>query len=712
MGVNRVSNYPNFEQQGYQILRELGSNNPGGRVTYLAKPKTTNQFVVIKQFQFAKSSSDWAGYNSIYQEIKLLKHLNHPSIPRYLDYFETSTGLCLVQEYKKAPSLAQPRHFTPQEVQQIAIAILNVLVYLQQQNPPLIHRDIKPENILVDRCQQFRVYLVDFGLARIASSDVAVSSMVKGTLGFMPPEQMFNRQLTIASDLYSLGMTLICLLTRTSSTQIANLIDERFQLNFKSLLPTLNPRFVQWLEKMTASNLKHRYPSAAMALTALKSIGSVEKSSIRDRLVHVPKTAALIPVLGIVAVGLFFVTSSKLLEREATTGSEVTAPNRQVQPSQAALNQLFNTGDCPKCDLRNAKLWNTSFTGANLAGANLAGANLKGANLARVNLEGANLSHSYLRETNLEGANLKAVNLTSASLVSANLRNANLAEADLANADLEDTRLEQANLESTNLQNTNLVQSRLTFANLLKANLQNADLSRANLSNANLSAANLTDSNLKEAILRATQINQATQFNQKWRLVWQIVNQGGAGLNLVGTDLAEAHLAGVNLAGANLSDANLNHANLSGANLQGTNLEGANLSSANLRNAKLTDIKLQGANLARAILSELNLAYVDLEGNDLTGAGMTSTNLKGANLKGTELVTAYMKDANLEGADLRNANLTGTNLTFANLQDADFRNTNLSGANLIGANLQGAIIPDGTKCADANQRPRCWTMTP
>jgi serine/threonine protein kinase len=47
----------------------------------------------------------------------------------------------------------------------------------------------------------------------------------------MPPEQMFNRQLTEASDLYSLGATLICLLTQTKSAEIGNLIDEACRIN-------------------------------------------------------------------------------------------------------------------------------------------------------------------------------------------------------------------------------------------------------------------------------------------------------------------------------------------------------------------------------------------------------------------------------------------------------------------------------------------------
>lgn len=270
-----MSNFPDFSSHGYLVERELGQNRAGGRVTYLGTSTTTLQQVVIKQFQFAQAGASWSDYQAYEQEIKVLQRLDHPSIPFYLDSFETSAGFCLVTEYKQAPSLAQPRHFTPLEIKQIAGAILKVLSYLQQQHPPIIHRDIKPENILVDRSRQMKVYLVDFGFARMGGGEVAASSVVKGTLGFMPPEQMFNRQLTEASDLYSLGTTLICLLTKTKSTEIGSLIDETSRINFKHLVPDLSLEFVNWLETMVAPSLKNRYPNAAVALNALQQVDVV-----------------------------------------------------------------------------------------------------------------------------------------------------------------------------------------------------------------------------------------------------------------------------------------------------------------------------------------------------------------------------------------------------------------------------------------------------
>lgn len=262
-----MSDFPDFSSYGYQIEKELGSNRAGGRITYLATTIKTDQQVVIKQFQFARSSDAWSGYDTYSREIEVLRGLEHPGIPCYLDSFQTDEGFCMVQEYKPALSLGTTRSFSPDNIRQIAIAALEILVYLQNRIPPVIHRDIKPENILVD--EQMRVYLVDFGFARVGDGEVAVSSVVKGTLGFMPPEQLFNRRLTEASDLYGLGVTLICLLTQTKSDDVGNLVDISYRVSFKHLVPKLSIHWVNWLEKMVEPKVKDRFTNATAALEAL-----------------------------------------------------------------------------------------------------------------------------------------------------------------------------------------------------------------------------------------------------------------------------------------------------------------------------------------------------------------------------------------------------------------------------------------------------------
>lgn len=264
------SSYPDFSGYGYQLLQPLGYSLSGGRVTYLATNTNTKQLVVIKQFQFAQINSSWSSYNLLQREIEVLQKLNHPGIPKYLTSFETPNGFCLVQEHKLATSLAGARNFSLKDILEIATSILKILVYLQQQVPPVIHRDIKPENILLD--EQMNAYLVDFGFAGEGGCEVAASSVVKGTLGFMPPEQLFNRQLGMASDLYGLGVTLVCLLTGTKSTHVGRLIDDKFEINFRKLLPELDFEFVEWLKKMVAPNCQERFINAKIALSILQAI--------------------------------------------------------------------------------------------------------------------------------------------------------------------------------------------------------------------------------------------------------------------------------------------------------------------------------------------------------------------------------------------------------------------------------------------------------
>lgn len=269
-------------------LLAVEANYSGGRVTCLASNISTGTSVVIKQFQFSRAGASWSGYQAHSLEVKVLQQLNHPSIPSYLDAFETPDSICLVQEYIPACSLANSRLWTLEEVKQIAISVLQTLAYLQSSNPPVIHRDIKPENILVERQEQLKVYLIDFGFAHSGDRELAASSVVKGTLGFMPPEQIYNRSLTLASDLYSLGATLICLLTGTKSTAIGDLIDDSGKIQFRSLVPDLDVHFVDWLEKMTVPSPSLRFKNASVALAALEKIDRIQLTSGIDEL---PKEA-------------------------------------------------------------------------------------------------------------------------------------------------------------------------------------------------------------------------------------------------------------------------------------------------------------------------------------------------------------------------------------------------------------------------------------
>ncbi|MEJ1931602.1 serine/threonine-protein kinase [Nostoc sp. NIES-2111] len=257
----------------YEILQLLGKK--AGRRTLLAKDVVTGELVIVKLLAFS-SDFEWDDLKLFEREAETLKSLSHPNIPRYLDYFEVNSptikGFALVQSYIPAQTLEQylqsGRIFTESDIKQIASAILEILIYLHGLYPPVIHRDIKPSNILLgERSGNSlgQVYLVDFGSVQTALGTEGGTRTVVGTYGYMPPEQFGGRTVT-ASDLYSLGATLIYLLT---GTHPADLPQKDFRIQFEQSV-NLSPGLANWLKSMTEPNLERRLSSAQQALKTLE----------------------------------------------------------------------------------------------------------------------------------------------------------------------------------------------------------------------------------------------------------------------------------------------------------------------------------------------------------------------------------------------------------------------------------------------------------
>ncbi|MBD2665191.1 serine/threonine protein kinase [Richelia sinica FACHB-800] len=307
----RENHYPDFSQFGYGVIRKLGCNQAGGRTIYLADDLKSQRKVVIKEFSLASNIFDWSGVRVYERERDILQKLNHPRIPCYLGSFETATSFCLVQEYKSASCLGISRNFQPGEIKKIALSILEILVYLQQQNTPIIHLDIKPDNILVD--ENLNAYLVDFGLARTKNERKSFSTLVAGTPGFVPPEEYSGDLLTEASDLYSLGVTLICLLTQTRSADIHQLMDDGRHFLWKNLLTPISHDLRLWLRKMVAPSRKRRYVNAKAALKALESIQLIGQGQQRGNFSTVSERNRLITMVGWGTVSALAVIATNVL---------------------------------------------------------------------------------------------------------------------------------------------------------------------------------------------------------------------------------------------------------------------------------------------------------------------------------------------------------------------------------------------------------------
>lgn len=270
----------NVLKERYEIQRQLGER--AEQQTLLALDRQSQDLVIVKLLTFSRNLK-WETFKLFEREAKTLQELSHPAIPRYLDYFDVETthgkGFALVQSYIDAPSLEEHikagRTFSETDLKKIAQAALEILIYLHNRYPPIIHRDIKPSNILLANRSGHnvgQVYLVDFGSVQAAAGERGTITVV-GTYGYMPPEQFGGRTVP-ASDLYSLGATLIYL---ASGQHPADLPQKDLRIRFEDYV-SLSLAFTDWLQWMIEPSLERRLKSASHALQAM------EKQELREDL--------------------------------------------------------------------------------------------------------------------------------------------------------------------------------------------------------------------------------------------------------------------------------------------------------------------------------------------------------------------------------------------------------------------------------------------
>ncbi|MEQ8969948.1 MAG: type IV pilin-like G/H family protein [Coleofasciculus sp. C1-SOL-03] len=276
----------------YQLQEKI-SDRPS-RQTWLALDLDSNykQLVIVKLLPFSPQMQ-WEHLKLFEREAQVLKNINHPRIPRYLDYFsvdeEEGTGLrwfALVQDYIPGQSLQQlldqGKLFSAHQVRCFAEEILTILTDLHELSPPIIHRDIKPSNLILGKNNQ--IYLVDFGAVQDKAKAEGVTFTVVGTSGYTPPEQLWGRAVP-ASDLYALGATLIHLLTGIAP---ANLPQSEMRLDFQTNIQVnLSNVFAGWLEVMTEPALEKRFAQARQAKSALLDLNAIHREIIAQSAHHI-----------------------------------------------------------------------------------------------------------------------------------------------------------------------------------------------------------------------------------------------------------------------------------------------------------------------------------------------------------------------------------------------------------------------------------------
>ena len=157
------------------------------------------------------------------REATVLARLDHPNLPKVSDFFSIGTRDYLVMDFVPGKDLRtlmiearQSNKFLPEkDVLNWANQLCDALIYLHQQDPPILHRDIKPSNLKVTPAGLLK--LVDFGLVKVlAPGEITITVLQgQGTALYTPLEQYGgdSGHTDTRSDIYSFGATLYHLLT-------------------------------------------------------------------------------------------------------------------------------------------------------------------------------------------------------------------------------------------------------------------------------------------------------------------------------------------------------------------------------------------------------------------------------------------------------------------------------------------------------------------
>ncbi|HET7293762.1 MAG TPA: serine/threonine-protein kinase, partial [Vicinamibacteria bacterium] len=270
----------------YELHEVLGEG--GFAVSHRALDRRTGQACVVKEVLYRKIE-DPKVLDLLEREARVLAHLSHPRIPRFVEYFaerlDGETRLYLVQEYVAGRSLAQwardGRHFDEREVIRIGLQVGRILEHLHGLRPPIIHRDVKPGNVVLGADGE--AWLVDFGAVRdrilheIRTEGEAAT--IVGTYGYMPFEQFQGRALP-ASDIYALGMTLVFLLSHKEPHEI-EAVSGRFELEPHA---RASPGLLRVVRRMIEPKPEDRHASATELCAELEALlGAPERRAPRPR---------------------------------------------------------------------------------------------------------------------------------------------------------------------------------------------------------------------------------------------------------------------------------------------------------------------------------------------------------------------------------------------------------------------------------------------
>ena len=198
--------FPRPFNENYDLIGTLGRGGMGN--VYKAMDKRLNRIVA---FKILDASSDEEAIKRFYLEAQAMKELDHQNIVHVFDFGQQNSQLFIAMTYVEGTNLADILH----KKEQLSFEAIEVIIrqiargLLSAHNKGIVHRDVKPSNIMLTRDN--RVFIMDFGISYIQEMEkdrLTRTGMTMGTPEYMSPEQCHGDNVTIQSDIYSMGVIL------------------------------------------------------------------------------------------------------------------------------------------------------------------------------------------------------------------------------------------------------------------------------------------------------------------------------------------------------------------------------------------------------------------------------------------------------------------------------------------------------------------------
>jgi WD40 repeat protein len=366
-------------------------------------------------------------------EAQILAGIDHPHVVRVFDFVEQGELRILVMEHLAGGTLSarMPSGVSAEAACAVGLSAAEALGCAHAAG--VLHRDVKPANILF--AGDGTVKVADFGVAKLFGGSAVSASVVAGTFGFMPPEQIRAGRLGPGSDLYALGVVLYRLLSGRMPFDTRLPLDQLLRRQVDTA-PPRPPGVAEPLADVVmhvlATSLGDRPASArAFALELAEAARHVLGPAWLARAggpVHLPG------VLRDAAAG----AQVRVLSTRAAVGVDVPPQGFAGPAGPGARDPRDPRGDPPGTsgtpglpdlrnkDLRGADLSGFDLSGIRLAGTDLSGARLRGASLAGARLERVSLARADLSGADLSGAALIRTDLSAATLTGSRWRQARL----------------------------------------------------------------------------------------------------------------------------------------------------------------------------------------------------------------------------------------------------------------------------------------------